>query len=64
MPDVLEELRSRLHEAAMDLRSGSVQPSDLLALIEDCARLASEAASFYGKAFGAEEQFRQPSDDR
>ena len=45
MPDVLEELRSRLHEAAMDLRSGSVQPSELLALIEDCARLASEAAS-------------------
>jgi hypothetical protein len=29
----------------MDLRSGSVQPSDLLSLIEDCARLASEAAS-------------------
>jgi hypothetical protein len=29
----------------MDLRAGSVQPSELLALIEECARLASEAAS-------------------
>ncbi len=45
MSDVLEELRSRLHEAALDLRSGSVQPPELLALIEDCARLAGEAAS-------------------
>ena len=45
MTDVLEELRSRLQDAAMDLRSGSVQPSELLARIEECARLASEAAS-------------------
>ncbi len=45
MTDVLEDLRSRLHEAALDLRSGSIQPSELLALIEECARLAGEAAS-------------------
>ena len=46
MTDVLEELRSRLHEAASGapLRD-SVQPVESLALIEDCARLASEAAS-------------------
>jgi hypothetical protein len=43
--DVLEELRSRLNDAALDLRSGSIQPPELLALIEDCARLAGEAAS-------------------
>ncbi len=45
MTDVLEELRSRLHEAAVELRSGAMQPGETLALIEDCARLASEAAS-------------------
>lgn len=45
MSDVLEELRSRLRDAALDLRSGSVQTPELLALIEECARLASEAAS-------------------
>jgi hypothetical protein len=43
--DVLEELRSRLYEAAIDLRSGLLEPNETLALIEECARLASEAAS-------------------
>ncbi|HEX3801557.1 MAG TPA: hypothetical protein VHV75_01840 [Solirubrobacteraceae bacterium] len=45
MNDVLEELRSRLHETAVELRSGLLQPGEVLALIEDCARLASDAAS-------------------
>ena len=45
MTDVLEELRSRLHEAAAELRAGLLEPGDTLALIEDCARLAGEAAS-------------------
>jgi hypothetical protein len=43
--DVLEELRLRLHEAASELRSGSLGPSETLALIEECARLAGEASS-------------------
>jgi hypothetical protein len=43
--DVLEELRSRLNDAASELRSGRLEPGDTLALIEDCARLAGEAAS-------------------
>jgi hypothetical protein len=43
--DVLEELRSRLYEAASELRAGLLQPGETLALIEDCARLANEAAS-------------------
>jgi len=43
--DVLEELRSRLQEAAAELRSGQLAPGEALALIEECARLASEAAS-------------------
>ncbi len=45
MTDVLEELRMRLREGAAELRSGTLGPSETLALIEDCAALASEAAS-------------------
>jgi hypothetical protein len=43
--DVLEELRVRLHEAASELRSGRLDPSETLTLIEECARLAGEASS-------------------
>lgn len=39
------ELRTRLHDAANELRSGDVEPDETLAMIEDCARLATEAAS-------------------
>ena len=41
----LEELRERLHEAADALRAGAVEPRRALDLIEQCSRLASEAAS-------------------
>jgi hypothetical protein len=43
--DALEELRSRLHDAATELRAGGAEPDATLALIEECARLATEAAS-------------------
>jgi hypothetical protein len=42
---VLEELSSRLAQAAADLRDGNTHPDDALALIEECARLAGEAAA-------------------
>lgn len=45
MDDVLEELRVRLQEAVSELRSGLLEPDEALALIEECARLAGEAAS-------------------
>ena len=45
MTDVLEELRLRLNAAAAELRSGTLEPSETLTLIEECARLAGEAAS-------------------
>lgn len=45
MTDVLEELRLRLQEAVSELRSGGLDPSETLALIEECARLASDASS-------------------
>jgi hypothetical protein len=41
----LIELRSRLQHAARQLRSGETEPEGTLALIEDCARLAGEAAA-------------------
>ncbi len=44
MDDVLQELRSRLQEAAAELRAGDSEPHTTLALIEECSRLASEAA--------------------
>jgi hypothetical protein len=43
--DVLEELRERLRQAASELRSGRLEPSEILAVIEECAGLATEAAS-------------------
>lgn len=45
MIDALEELRSRLQSAAAELRAGNTQPAATLELIEDCARLAGEAAA-------------------
>ena len=44
MSDVLEELSVRLRQAAAELRSGRLEPAQTLAVIEDCARLAGEAA--------------------
>jgi hypothetical protein len=43
--DELEELRSRLQEAAIALRAGDGEPNSILALIEECARLATEVAA-------------------
>ncbi len=45
MSDPLIELRSRLDEAAAELRSGQLAPEQALALIEECARLAGEAST-------------------
>jgi hypothetical protein len=43
--DALQELRSRLHDAATELRFGNHEANAALALIEECSRLASEAAA-------------------
>jgi hypothetical protein len=45
MTDSLSELRDRLKDAAAQLRSGELDPDAALALIEECARLASEASA-------------------
>jgi hypothetical protein len=43
--DALTELAARLEEAAARLRAGNLEPEAALQLIEDCARLASEASA-------------------
>ena len=43
--DALIELSQRLDEAAEQLRTGELSPDAALALIEECARMASEAAA-------------------
>lgn len=45
MTDAIQELRLRLHETAVRLRAGDLQPDAALDLIEECAALASQAAS-------------------
>ena len=45
MNDPLTELSARLEEAAEELRSPDVEIDTALLLIEECARLASEASS-------------------
>ena len=43
--DPLTELTARLQDGAQRLRAGELEPDAALALIEDCARLASEAST-------------------
>jgi hypothetical protein len=43
--DPLIELSELLQETAQRLRSGELEPDAALALVEECARLASEASA-------------------
>jgi hypothetical protein len=43
--DVLSELAGRLQETAARLRAGELDSESALQLIEECARLASEASA-------------------
>ena len=45
MTDPLIELRAKLEEAAAELRSGQLAPEAALAVIEECARLATQASA-------------------
>jgi hypothetical protein len=42
---MLNELKARLDEASARLRAGELEPDAALTLIEECARLASQAAA-------------------
>jgi hypothetical protein len=43
--EALIELSARLNDAAERLRAGGLEPDAALTLIEECARLASEASA-------------------
>ena len=45
MTDSLIELSSRLEQMAEMLRAGDLEPEATLSLVEDCARLASDASA-------------------
>lgn len=45
MTDALSELTVRLNETAARLRAGNLEPEAALNLVEECARLASEASA-------------------
>lgn len=45
MTDPLIELTAQLNETVERLRAGDLEPEAALALIEECARLASEASA-------------------
>jgi hypothetical protein len=43
--DALIELTARLNDTVVRLRAGDLEPEVALSLIEECARLASEASA-------------------
>jgi hypothetical protein len=45
MTDTLSDLTDRLERAAAELRGGELSSEQAAALVEDCARLATEAAA-------------------
>jgi hypothetical protein len=44
-PESLERLVERLEHAAATLRAGDLEPDRAAALVEECARVASEAGA-------------------
>ncbi|HEY5190181.1 MAG TPA: hypothetical protein VII87_14185 [Solirubrobacteraceae bacterium] len=45
MTDALIELTARLNDTVERLRTGQLEPEATLTLVEECARLATEASS-------------------
>lgn len=43
--DPLQDLTDRLEQTAAQLRAGELEPEQAAGLVEDCARLAGEAAT-------------------
>jgi hypothetical protein len=46
--DALRELTERLEEIVQRLRADDLEPEAVLALVEECARLATEASAEFG----------------
>jgi len=45
MTDVLDDLVDRLARTAASLRAGELEPSEAARLVDECARLAGDAAT-------------------
>jgi uncharacterized protein Yka (UPF0111/DUF47 family) len=52
-PEALDRVVDRLERAAAELRSGDLAPERAAALVDECARLAAEAASELDRAVRA-----------
>jgi exonuclease VII small subunit len=59
----LDELISRLERAAEQLRSGELSPDAAATMVEDCARLATQAASELEQLARAEVSAPPPGQD-
>jgi len=59
----LDEVISRLERAAEQLRSGELSPDAAATMVEDCARLATQAASELEQLARAEVSAPPPGQD-
>jgi hypothetical protein len=62
MPDALAGIVERLELAAAQLRSGDLDPGRAAALVDECARLATEAASELDREMRAADSGSAPPD--
>jgi hypothetical protein len=59
-PDSLEGLVERLERAAADLRTGDLTPQRAAALVDECARLATEAGARLDREVRSHEEGGSP----
>ena len=59
-PDPLDPLIERLERAAAELRSGDLSPARAAAVVDECARLATEAGSVVDRAVRAGDEGGAP----
>jgi hypothetical protein len=60
-PDRLDELTERLERTAAQLRSGDLAPERAAALVDECARLATEAGAELDREVRAADSGPAPS---
>jgi hypothetical protein len=62
MPEALSDVVARLERAAAQLRAGDLDPSRAAALVDECARLATEAAAELDREMRAADSGMAPPD--
>ncbi len=60
-PDLLDGLIERLERTAAELRGGDLAPERAAALVEECARIATEAAGAVERAVRAGDAVAPPA---